>query len=185
MVKVLTELERDKALVGLTGWRYDEADSVILRDFKFKDFSEAFGFMTRVALAAEKAGHHPEWSNVYNRVTVTLTTHDAGGVTEKDLALAKAIDAIAEAARDQWKLRPEGRAARAWRSCCFLVADARQVAAAVGPVLPFVATGDSSVADRMAAGEGDQFVGHIGETLGDDVDDQALDLQLAAHRHHA
>jgi 4a-hydroxytetrahydrobiopterin dehydratase len=98
MAKVLTELERDEALVELNGWRYDEADSVIVRDFKFKDFSAAFGFMSRVALAAEKAGHHPEWNNVYNRVTVALGTHDAGGVTEKDMSLARAIDAIAEAA---------------------------------------------------------------------------------------
>jgi 4a-hydroxytetrahydrobiopterin dehydratase len=98
MVKVLTELERDEALVELNGWRYDEADSLIVRDFKFKDFSAAFGFMARVALVAEKAGHHPEWNNVYNRVTIALTTHDSGGVTEKDMALARAIDAIAEAA---------------------------------------------------------------------------------------
>lgn len=98
MAKVLTELERDEALIELTGWRYDEADTVIVRDFKFKDFSAAFGFMARVALAAEKAAHHPEWNNVYNRVTIALTTHDSGGVTEKDMALAKAIDAIAETA---------------------------------------------------------------------------------------
>jgi len=98
MAKVLNELERDEALVELNGWRYDEADSLIVRDFKFRDFSAAFGFMARVALAAEKAGHHPEWNNVYNRVTIALTTHDAGGVTDKDLSLAKTIDAIAEAA---------------------------------------------------------------------------------------
>jgi 4a-hydroxytetrahydrobiopterin dehydratase len=98
MAKVLTELERDEALVELTGWRYDEADSLIVRDFKFKDFSAAFGFMARVALAAEKAGHHPEWNNVYNRVTIALSTHDSGGVTEKDISLARTIDGIAEAA---------------------------------------------------------------------------------------
>lgn len=98
MAKVLTELELDEALVTLTGWRYDEADRVIVRDFKFRDFSAAFGFMSRVALAAEKAGHHPEWNNVYNRVTIALSTHDSGGVTEKDISLARAIDAIAEAA---------------------------------------------------------------------------------------
>jgi 4a-hydroxytetrahydrobiopterin dehydratase len=97
MAKVLTELERDEALVELTGWRYDEADRVIVRDFKFKDFSAAFGFMARVALAAEKAGHHPEWNNVYNRVTIALSTHDSGGVTDKDMSLARTIDAIAEA----------------------------------------------------------------------------------------
>jgi 4a-hydroxytetrahydrobiopterin dehydratase len=98
MAKVLTELERDEALVELNGWRYDEADSVIVRDLKFRDFSAAFGFMSRVALAAEKAGHHPEWNNVYNRVTIALSTHDAGGVTDKDISLARAIDAIADAA---------------------------------------------------------------------------------------
>jgi 4a-hydroxytetrahydrobiopterin dehydratase len=98
MAKVLTELQRDEALVELNGWRYDETDSLIVRDLKFKDFSAAFGFMARVALAAEKAGHHPEWNNVYNRVTIALSTHDAGGVTEKDISLARTIDAIAEAA---------------------------------------------------------------------------------------
>ena len=98
MAKVLTELQRDEALVELNGWRYDEADNLIVRDLKFRDFSAAFGFMTRVALAAEKAGHHPEWNNVYNRVTIALSTHDAGGVTEKDISLARTIDAIAEAA---------------------------------------------------------------------------------------
>ena len=98
MAKVLSELERDEALIGLNGWRYDEGDRVIVRDLKFRDFSAAFGFMARVALAAEKAGHHPEWNNVYNRVTVALSTHDSGGVTEKDITLAKTIDAIAEAA---------------------------------------------------------------------------------------
>jgi 4a-hydroxytetrahydrobiopterin dehydratase len=98
MAKVLTELQRDEALVELNGWRYDETDSIIVRDLKFKDFSAAFGFMARVALAAEKAGHHPEWNNVYNRVTIALSTHDAGGVTEKDISLARTIDAIAEAA---------------------------------------------------------------------------------------
>lgn len=98
MAKVLTELERDEALIELTGWRYEEEDRVIVRDFKFKDFSAAFGFMARVALAAEKAGHHPEWNNVYNRVTIALSTHDSGGVTDKDMGLAKTIDGIAEAA---------------------------------------------------------------------------------------
>ena len=98
MAKVLTELQRDEALVELNGWRYDETDGLIVRDLKFKDFSAAFGFMTRVALAAEKAGHHPEWNNVYNRVTIALSTHDSGGVTEKDISLARTIDAIAEAA---------------------------------------------------------------------------------------
>ena len=95
MAKVLSEFERDEALVGLTGWRYDEAESLIVRDFKFKDFSAAFGFMTRAALIAEKHDHHPEWFNVYKTVEVTLSTHDAGGLTDKDIALARAMSKIA------------------------------------------------------------------------------------------
>jgi 4a-hydroxytetrahydrobiopterin dehydratase len=86
--------ERDKALGRLKGWVYDEAADAISHAFKFKDFSEAFAFMTRVALLAEAAGHHPEWSNVYNKVSITLTTHDAGGVTAKDVALAEGIDKL-------------------------------------------------------------------------------------------
>jgi 4a-hydroxytetrahydrobiopterin dehydratase len=74
------------------GWA--EKDGGIERDYRFGDFSEAWGFMTRVAILAEKADHHPEWSNVYNRVKIRLTTHDAGGLTEKDTALAAAIDAL-------------------------------------------------------------------------------------------
>lgn len=70
------------------------AANAISAEFSFTDFNEAFGFMTRVALLAEKADHHPDWSNVYRRVTITLTTHDAGGVTHKDLALAAQIDAL-------------------------------------------------------------------------------------------
>ena len=66
----------------------------ISRQFKFKDFSEAFAFMTRVALLAQSADHHPEWSNVYNKVSITLTTHDAGGLSDKDIALATAIDTL-------------------------------------------------------------------------------------------
>ena len=79
------------ALKTLKGWVYDETASAITRDFKFKDFSEAFAFMTRVALLAQAADHHPEWSNVYNKVWITLTTHDSGGVTDKDVELARRI----------------------------------------------------------------------------------------------
>ena len=92
----LTAKERDKALAGLKGWIYDEAADAISHEFKFKDFSEAFAFMTRVALLAEKADHHPEWSNVYNRVEILLTTHDAGGLSGRDIEMAEAIDALAE-----------------------------------------------------------------------------------------
>mgnify|MGYP006190203645 CR=1 FL=1 len=77
------------------GWTLDESGKALVRTVKFKDFSEAFAFMTRVALAAEKADHHPEWSNVWNRVDIRLTTHDAGGLTGRDVALAKRIDALA------------------------------------------------------------------------------------------
>ena len=94
MADKLTSKQRDTALRGLTGWVYDETRDAISHGFKFKSFSEAFGCMTRVALAADKAGHHPDWSNAYDKVTIVLSTHDAGGLTDKDIALAKAIDAI-------------------------------------------------------------------------------------------
>ena len=82
-------------LESLRGWSHDPAASAIRRSLKFRDFAEAFGFMTQVALAAEKADHHPEWSNVWNRVDIALTTHSDGGITEKDLDLAKSIERIA------------------------------------------------------------------------------------------
>ena len=91
----LSPEERQVALADLPGWSWDEARDAIARSFSFRDFSEAFAFMTRVALAAEKADHHPEWSNVWNRVDIRLTTHDAGGLTGRDVALAKRIDALA------------------------------------------------------------------------------------------
>ena len=82
-------------LRGNPGWRYDGAAKAIRRSLKFADFNTAFGFMTQVALAAEKADHHPEWSNVWNKAEIALTTHDSGGVTDKDFALATRIDAFA------------------------------------------------------------------------------------------
>ncbi len=88
----LSGKEREKALAGLKGWTKVKGRDAIEKSYKFKDFNEAFGFMSRVALAAEKADHHPEWANVYNRVDVILTTHDAGGVTEKDVKLATLMD---------------------------------------------------------------------------------------------
>jgi len=90
----LTDDERNAALAELSGWTPREDGLAITRDFKFANFSEAFAFMTRVALYAEKADHHPEWSNVYNRVHVTLTTHDAGGLSQRDVKMARAIDAL-------------------------------------------------------------------------------------------
>ena len=86
--------ERDEALGRLNGWVYDEGADSITHAFKFKDFSEAFAFMTRVALLAQAADHHPEWSNVYNKVSITLSTHDACGLTAKDVDLAEAIDRL-------------------------------------------------------------------------------------------
>ena len=93
---VLSESERDAALAGLAGWRFDEDRNGIAKSFAFADFGEAFGFMARVALEAEKADHHPDWSNVWNRVDILLSTHSAGGVTAKDIALAGKIEAIAD-----------------------------------------------------------------------------------------
>ena len=82
-------------LAALPGWTLTDDGLAITRRFKFADFREAFAFMTQVALAAERADHHPEWSNVYNRVDIRLTTHDAGGLTERDFALAAVADAAA------------------------------------------------------------------------------------------
>ncbi|MEM6490624.1 MAG: 4a-hydroxytetrahydrobiopterin dehydratase [Pseudomonadota bacterium] len=83
------------AVAQLDGWTAVDGRDAIEKRFQFADFAAAWGFMTRCALVAEKADHHPEWSNVYNRVHVQLTTHDAGGVTDKDIALAQAMDAAA------------------------------------------------------------------------------------------
>lgn len=95
MTTKLTATARSEALAALKGWTEVAGRDAIQKSFKFGDFTQAWGFMTRVALAAEKADHHPEWSNVYNRVEIVLSTHDAGGVTEKDVALAKFIDQAA------------------------------------------------------------------------------------------
>jgi 4a-hydroxytetrahydrobiopterin dehydratase len=96
MVDQLTEDERADALDELDEWDYDEARDAISRSFTFADFTEAFAFMTRVALIAEKADHHPEWSNVWNRVDILLTTHDAGGLSVRDVAMAEAIDLLVD-----------------------------------------------------------------------------------------
>jgi len=92
----LSEEERALALEALPGWSLVEGRDAISRSFGFVDFNAAFGFMSRVALVAEKMDHHPEWFNVYNRVDVTLSTHDADGLTERDVKLAKAMDAFAD-----------------------------------------------------------------------------------------
>jgi len=93
-VPQLTEAERDQALTDLPDWTLRNDGLAITRDFKFRNFSEAFAFITRVALIAEKQDHHPEWSNVYNRVSITLTTHDAGGLSERDIKMARAINRL-------------------------------------------------------------------------------------------
>ena len=95
----LGDQERAEALAGLPDWRWDGEREAIAKRFTFRDFNEAFGFMTRVALEAERADHHPEWSNVWNRVDIALTTHDAGGLTARDIALAKRIEALAASPR--------------------------------------------------------------------------------------
>lgn len=94
------KLDRDQrvvALAALSDWQLVDGRDAIVRTFRFSDFNAAFGFMCRAALVAEKLDHHPEWSNVYNRVEVTLTTHDADGLTQLDIDLATAMDAFAGA----------------------------------------------------------------------------------------
>lgn len=101
MVAALNDAEREAALAALSDWKYDSGRDAINRKFKFADFTEAFAFMTRIALHAEKADHHPEWFNVYNNVDITLTTHDAkrengenGGLSQRDVDLAKIIEGL-------------------------------------------------------------------------------------------
>jgi 4a-hydroxytetrahydrobiopterin dehydratase len=94
MVEQLNEDQRAAALDRLGEWDYDEARDALTRSLLFADFSEAFAFMTRVALLAEKADHHPEWSNVWNRVDILLTTHEAGGLSERDVRMAEAIELL-------------------------------------------------------------------------------------------
>lgn len=95
MVERLSAEARKSALRDLSGWSEVSGRDAIGKTFTFKDFNEAFGFMARAALVAEKSDHHPEWRNVYKTVQVVLSTHDADGVTARDVALAKAMDAIA------------------------------------------------------------------------------------------
>ena len=95
MTQKLSAESRKAALTKLTGWSEVKGRDAISKKFVFADFNEAFGFMARVALAAEKLDHHPEWFNVYKTVEVTLSTHDAGGLTERDVALAEAMDRFA------------------------------------------------------------------------------------------
>jgi len=95
MAQKLDDAARTAIAARLPDWRLVQSRDAIHKTFKFKDFSEAFGFMARAALVAEKLDHHPEWTNVWNRVEVTLSTHSAGGLTELDLKLAEAMDRLA------------------------------------------------------------------------------------------
>lgn len=93
MIKKLSPNEVERAIGELVNWKINDQKK-LERKLKFKSFAEAFSFMTRVALEAEKMNHHPDWSNSYNQVTVELTTHDAGGITENDISLARKIEQI-------------------------------------------------------------------------------------------
>lgn len=95
MAQILTREALDKALAALPGWKMAEGRNAVAKTYVFADFVAAFGFMAKTALVAERMDHHPEWTNVYKSVAVTLTTHDAGGVTQKDIALAKAMEEFA------------------------------------------------------------------------------------------
>ena len=94
MVARLTDGLREESLAALPDWTWEPGRDAITRKFVFKDFNQAFGFMTRVALLADKADHHPEWSNVWNKVDILLTTYDAGGLSTRDIQMAQAIDAL-------------------------------------------------------------------------------------------
>lgn len=94
MVEQINPAERASLAAKLPAWSLVAGRDAITRDLRFTDFSQAWGFMNRVALLAEKHDHHPEWSNVWNKVSITLTTHDAGGLSTRDLTLAAAIDAL-------------------------------------------------------------------------------------------
>ena len=96
MIKKLTKTEVTQKLKRLSGWKMVKGRNAITKTFKFKDFMQAFGWMTAMAIYAEKKDHHPEWFNVYNKVNVTLSTHDAGGITELDIKLAKEMDKTAK-----------------------------------------------------------------------------------------
>ena len=92
MIDKLSDPQIEKELQALDGWKHHESKPAIHKTFKFKNFNEAWGFMSRIALIAEKMDHHPEWSNTYNRVEITLTTHDAKGISQRDIDMAGTIE---------------------------------------------------------------------------------------------
>jgi 4a-hydroxytetrahydrobiopterin dehydratase len=94
MAQRLMDSQREEALASLDSWEMVDGRDAIIRTFQFRNFNQAFGFMSRVALLAEAMGHHPEWFNVYNRVDVTLSTHDVGGLSELDLRMARALNSF-------------------------------------------------------------------------------------------
>ena len=96
MVEKLTQVERRAALEDLDGWVFEDGRDAIVKSFRFGNFNAAWGFMTQIALQAEKMAPHPEWSNVYGSVDIALTTHDCGGVSHRDITLAKFFDGLAE-----------------------------------------------------------------------------------------
>jgi 4a-hydroxytetrahydrobiopterin dehydratase len=95
MSRILDETQRQASLKNLPGWEYRAEREAITKRYSFPDFVVAFGFMTQVAIEAEKMDHHPEWTNVFRHVDILLTTHEAGGLTNKDIALARAVERIA------------------------------------------------------------------------------------------
>ena len=95
MIQPLNSAERDELAKILPEWHLADGRDALVRTLKFKDFIEAFGFITQIAILAEKMDHHPEWSNVYNRVEILLTTHDCDGLSARDVTLAQAIDRLA------------------------------------------------------------------------------------------
>ncbi|MGF6780504.1 4a-hydroxytetrahydrobiopterin dehydratase [Paraburkholderia sp. GAS334] len=101
MIQKLTSEARATQLSHLDGWQVASGRDAIQRQFQFADFNEAFGFMTRVAIKAQEMDHHPEWFNVYNKVDITLSTHEVNGVTERDIAMARFIDGIAKPAQHE------------------------------------------------------------------------------------